>query len=667
MEDILYALSPAAQKFLFSGGENILRPEHMAVANGHITAGVNHNEALSVRGLWSPPFCGEDFMLNLRWYPWGIERSGCAGLLRVNSLTTLCANMRTLLIRVSLAGGKPGQRLPVQMLVNGGLEKIDFWRFKRQQRVPWAAFTAQGNELTFEGKSCAAVLRAGLPGLRWFAPGNLRETETILNPVGEAQFWLCVSLGETARARAEAATVSTDWEAALAGQFAAFNRAAEDLFKKLPSFSCKNEAFMDFYNRSLVHYFTNRWDIPEFHLRPTYCTGGMRGGCFAAYLWDYAGGWELHPLFDAAATKAHIAHYLSIDMGSHYAFNPMDGAAFGPWYPVNQEKIIGLIRYYALHTGDRNFLHETVNGKRIWEHAVACALLRDVPNKPVSLVDYGQEGEHHLELRRGYPYCGVMPDINARRYPSYLWAADIAQLAGHPQPWLRERAQALKALLRQELWDAEKRWFAFAHAGKRDFRWTLLMYKLIDSGVLDDDQLEGLLSHLNEAEFLSPYGLHSISKLDEAYDQIDIDQGGGGSCSIFAPLIAEQLCRRGRPELATDLLRRILWWGRRVPYWGDSFVANFVEYRHDTPLQCTVGGVAGAQAVIFGLFGVRVQIDGTVTVRPCLPEWAGRTELRGLRIRGHVIDICISADGVEVTADGKRYTTPPGDTITIHE
>jgi len=673
MNELRCALSPAAQRFLFSGGENILRPEHMAVANGRITAGVNHDEALSVRGLWSPPFCGEDFSLEIRldglcvkadefcWYPYGIERSGHTGALRASSLTALCDGMRALVMRGSLAGGLPGEKVHLQMLVRGGLESIDFWGFSRQKPASPATAAAQDNMLTLTGKGCTAVLRTSLAGLRWFAPGNLWETEIILNPAGETQFWLCVSLGEPARAREEAAAVSTDWGAALAGQFAAFNRAAEDLFKKLPTFSCENVALMDFYNRSLVHYFTNHWDVPEFRLRPTYCTGGMRGGCFAAYLWDYAGGWELHPLFDPAATKAHIAHYLSIDMGSHYAFNPMDGAAFGPWYPVNQEKIIGLIRYYVLHTGDISFLHAQVNGKQVWAHAVAYATLRDDPGKPVALIDYGEEGEHHLELRRGYPYCGVMPDINARRYPSYLWAADIAQLAGYPQPWLRERAQALKALLRQELWDEEKRWFAFEHAGKRDFRWTALMYKLIDSGVLEEDQLDGLLSHLNEAEFLSPYGLHSISKLDEAYDQIDIDQGGGGSCSIFAPLIAEQLCRRGRPELAADLLRQILWWGRRVPYFGDSFVANFIEYRHDTPLQCTVGGVAGAQAILFGLFGLRVETDGSVVIRPCLPEWAGQAELHGLRIRGYVIDIRVAADGVAVTANGKRYTAPPGE------
>ena len=72
----------------------------------------------------------------------------------------------------------------------------------------------------------------------------------------------------------------------------------------------------------------------------------------------------------------------------------------------------------------------------------------------------------------------------------------------------------------------------------------------------------GLLSHLNEREFLSDYGLHSISKLDPAYDQVDIDHGGGGSYVAFPALIAESLYKGGYSDPAEDILK-----GR---YGGDS-------------------------------------------------------------------------------------------------
>lgn len=84
------------------------------------------------------------------------------------------------------------------------------------------------------------------------------------------------------------------------------------------------------------------------------------------------------------------------------------------------------------------------------------------------------------------------------------------------------------------MWSATDRWFFHLDEdGRRDLRWTAQMFKLIGSGVLDGEELEGLISHLNEDEFLSAYGLHSMSKLDPAFDQEDIDNGGGGNYTAF--------------------------------------------------------------------------------------------------------------------------------------
>mgnify|MGYP003344925615 CR=1 FL=1 len=96
-----------------------------------------------------------------------------------------------------------------------------------------------------------------------------------------------------------------------------------------------------------------------------------------------------------------------------------------------------------------------------------------------------------------------------------------------------------------------------------------------------------------------------------AYDQIDIDNGGGGACTSFPPQIAERLYKLGKPAPADEILKRILWWGTRMPYWGDSIVANAVEYRKDTPLQCTIDGAAGAQCILFGLLGIINIAQGT--------------------------------------------------------
>ena len=658
-----------SEKFLFSGEYNIMKPWHYAIMNDKMTAGTNWDEALSVQGLWAPPYASIDFLMeavicgerlrtkDFTWYPYGIERRGTAGDMGIESLTALCVEARTIVMRVRVKT-KPGKHLPVKVFVKGCLDYVDFWEFNGPWQATPAATEACGATIEKRNEDRLLLVQTSLENMKWFALAEIWETEIIADENGNAVFYLSASIGKEDEVRQEANEIAADYELALQKQFDKFNVEAEKMFENLPHFDSDNEELKTFYYRSLVHYITNKWEIPELVLHPYYSTGGSRGGCFCDYLWDYSAGWEMHPLFDPQATRAHILHFLSLDLTQCFAFNPLDGKMFGPCYPVNHEKILGLIRYYVLITGDFAFLSESVNDMQVWEHAVRHAVIHD-EGEDIILHDYGVKGEHHLELRRGIPYCGVMPDLNGRRVLNYHWAADIAEAAGYPQPELRERADTLTKLINNELWDNEKKWYAFIHESKRDFRYTVQMYKLINNPVLDEEKTLGLLSHLNEDEFYSAYGLHSMSKQDIAYDQADIDNGGGGNCTIFPTAIAERIYKNGRPEVAAEMLRRILWWGKRMPYWGDSFVANYIDYRHDTPLQCTIGGVTGAQAVIFGMFGVDVSMSGEIRVNPVAPEWAQRISLTGLRLRGQTIDIHVDGDRCEVIADGKIMKNSP--------
>ena len=84
---------------------------------------------------------------------------------------------------------------------------------------------------------------------------------------------------------------------------------------------------------------------PEFKLHPYYGTGGVLGGTLANYLWDFGEPWELFQLYDPDSAKSHIKAFLAIDVTAHFSFDPMTGKGLGPCYPVNQEKIIGLIHF----------------------------------------------------------------------------------------------------------------------------------------------------------------------------------------------------------------------------------------------------------------------------------------------------------------------------------
>jgi hypothetical protein len=100
-----------------------------------------------------------------------------------------------------------------------------------------------------------------------------------------------------------------------------------------------------------------------------------------------------------------------------------------------------------------------------------------------------------------------------------------------------------------------------------------------------------------------------------------------------------------------------------MPYWGDSLVANSIDYRKDTPLQCTLDGVAVAQCIIFGLFGVDVQFNGDILINPHPPSFAPQLGLKGLHVRGATIDIDVNADGFSVTEGTRTVKAPIGATI----
>jgi hypothetical protein len=662
--------------FSITNSASIVDEEHLGIVNGKVTVGINYKDVVSIRGMWSPPYVSSDFGIELRafgeriptdtytWRPFEVERSGRIQDVAVSSTVALIYGHRAGLIRVCIVNESSVQKeVLIEFRVAGTLDRTDTWEFSRPESASPAHIACNGNTLTMEHDAYAIALACDIPEITWREAGSSWKATVPAVPHMAAFFDVAFAIGNKQEAQESCRAMLAHPEKAFDRAREEYSARVEDLFAKLPRLHSSNDSLVKFYNRSLVHFLMNRWDIPEFVLHPYYGTGSVKGGCVCNYLWNFGEVWEILPLYDPTAAREHIKQFLKTDITAHFAFNPMTGAAFGPWYPVNQEKIIGLIYYYVKNSGDLAFLDERVIDKSVLEWVLLNAIFGGDPAKPVDLIDYGPSNSH-LELRRGYPYNHVMPDLNGRRYASYMWASELAEAAGKPAPYLKERAEALKAVLKERLWNPKLRWFDFINEkGEKDTRFTVQMFKLFGSGVLDADEEAGLMSHLNEAEFLSEQGLHSMSKTDVAYDQIDIDNGGGGSCTCFPPQIAERLYKSGHAREAGDILRRILWWGERMPYWGDSLVANSIDYRKDTPLQCTIDGAAVAQCIIFGLFGVNAAFNGDVIFNPHLPPFAPKMSLEGLKVRGVSFDLLADGDEFSVTAGKQTVRAKAGTPI----
>lgn len=670
--------SRPANLFAINGAEIITAPEHLGIINGKLTIGTPGSHAGRIDGLWAPPFVSSDFALRVefrgkeiptsvvRWWPFKIEQEGEVDGVHVSAIIALAPGRRGGLVTLKLQS-TASSPIDAQLVfkTRGTLDRCDFWEFAQPRSSTAAMPVLQDGSLALKARELNILLRAAGGGLKWDAETGLGARRVALEPGGSAVICVAFAIGPDAEAATACHEIAAAPAKAMADAHSAHERQVTALFCCIPRLTSSNPAVETFYNRSLMSLILNRWEVPEFVLKPCYSTGSIRGGCVTEYLWNYGESSLVLPLYDPAAHREHIKQFLRCDMTRHFAFNPVDGKAHGPWYMVNQEKIVGLVYHYVRITGDTGFLAETVEGQSVLDHVLKNAVHGDDLSKPVALIDYGPSNSH-LELRRQYGYNHTMPDLNGRRYATYLQAARLAKLAGKPAPQLCERALALKSLLKHELWNPETRWFSFINdQGQLETRWTVQMFYLLGGGVLDEETQAGLVSHLNEREFLGEYGLHSLAKGDPAYDPADVDNGGPGACTSFAPNIALLLYQAGCAGEANDLMRRCVWWGSRMPYWGDSIYADRVDYRHDTPLQCTVDSVAAAGFFIFGMFGVDPQFDGSILVHPRPAAWAPRAALCGIRIRDAVFDVEFGENEFAVVSGGQSLVAPIGSTISI--
>jgi hypothetical protein len=668
----------ALERFALDGRKNIMAEENFGIVNGKITTRVHHRSVGVISGLFAPPYASSDFLLetrlfgeivpasDYRWYPFEVRQSGQLNGVSVESTILLPTGQRSGLLAFTFHN-QTGQAvdMPIQFHIRGGLNYVEKWEFARPKAEDLTINTVEQNRMIRANGAGKLLVLSDIPELDWFELGSRWDARIELAPGQKISYHLALETGDTNVSGANAEKTLADPAGTIARTREAHADEVRRLFERLPRFSASDKRLEHYYYRSLVTLFTNKWQVPEFVLQPYYGSGGVIGGCVGNYLWEFGLPSQLFPLCDPEASAAHIKQFLQIDITRHFLFNPLTGKGGGVWYQVNQDKIVEAIYYYVLHTGHVDFLSEKVAGKTIYEHFMENALFGDDLTAEVKLVDYGKDGENHLELRRGYPYQGVMPDVNALRYLTYVRAYQISRIMGQPLDKLLERAESLKSLLKRELWSPEHAWFYFRYDGKKDIRWTNFMYTLIGTGVFDQDVEKGLLSHLNEREFLGEYGIHSISKLDPAYDQVDIDHGGGGSYMAFPPLICQRLYNAGFRQAADDLLRRHLWWGERLPYWGDSKVANYMGYRQDTPLQSDFDSITGAQTFIFGLFGIRVEWNGEVIVNPAVPAFSSEIRLEGLKLRGKNLTIEANPTSYTVTVDGKMYTGQTGTPLVV--
>ena len=401
-----------------------------------------------------------------------------------------------------------------------------------------------------------------------------------------------------------------------------------------------------YYRRSLASGLVCLWDNPAFATTPFPATSGIDGGALCAYAWD-TGGYAPHTLallLGRGATDV-LEAMVKADLTDHYAIAP-DGSGTGVAYAYSGWSLVMLAHAAACHDGISPDLvarlHETET--HLAGRFPAAGELRD----------YG--AQHNLLEMRSTGWEHIVASPNAERAWSLDLLAELAEECDAPiQPApLRAQSQRILGAVARELWDAEAGWFRSRYPdGHTELAYSVQAFDALRAGACTPPMAEALLGHLRDGAFLGRYGVSSVSAEDRLHYELgDVDWSGGGAYTGEAPQLALTLWEQGRPQLAWDVLRRVLWMGGHFPYFPQDHYCDRPAAPPRGRRANVIAGLTGAEAVLLGMAGLRPRVDGALDLTP--PAWLpGGLELHGLHYRGHEIDVKLSAGHCEASVDGR--------------
>jgi hypothetical protein len=455
-----------------------------------------------------------------------------------------------------------------------------------------------------------------------------------------ASYTLLVRIGAGGPARFDLAERTTSrWNSRLA---AALSR--------VPQLRADVPGLREYWLRCLTSGLICLWDNPDFVTTPFVATSGIDGGALCAYAWD-TGGYAPHLLtLMLGETAAELLEaMLKADLADHYAIAP-DGSGLGVGYAYTGWSLVNLATAIACHGGISaglvTRLHDTVGCLDSALPAVG------------ELRDYGTQ--HNLLEMRGAGWEHLVASPNAERARCFELLADLADVSGArlPAADMRTRAGRIRAAVIEELWDPAVGWFRSRYPdGHIEVARSIQAYDALRAGAVTDEMAAALLAELRPGAFLGKYGVSSVSAEDEEHYELgDTDWSGGGAYTGEAPLLALTLWERGESALAWDVLRRLLWMGEHFPYFPQEHFCDRPSGPGPHRRANIISGLAGAEAILTGLAGIRPRPDGTLEFRPHPVD--GTVELTGLQFRGRTIDVIVSPDLCEITVDGQPVGGP---------
>jgi hypothetical protein len=661
---IFYNPYPDINELSITSDDCVLEGKHIWINNEIQTLNPDFSGIGSISKIYSPPLNLSPFGMEVKffgekakveyytWKPGEIIEEASMNEINIKCLIVPVFPYKKIVQVIELSNPtKEKIIVPVSVSATPSLSSYNSrWSYGPMNAVKKATFKKSQlkSTLYFETEDGEIKIKSGDAG--FIKTASELKREILLEPKSKKYFTLVISYKGK-----ENSEMSEDMivEKLISQSRKRWIERIEYAYNHLGKIKSSNPELDMFYKRGILTLLTCEWNKKEMLLRPYFSESGIDGGAVCSYMWGLAYVSKIMPLYNPQAWKAQIKQAIKTDAKNHYAFIPLTGESIGPWYSYNQYSMVRIIYDYILISGDNTFLNEKVNDKKVIDYCIEQALYRDNIDDKVRLINYGTN-KNLLELKKTGTYQFFVPSPNAERCWSYRAVDKLCHLAGIKSLNLSGRADSLATLIRKELWSVEKKWFMTKDTvGEKHFSPSIQIFDMLRCGVLNKTQENKILDHLNEKEFLSEYGVHSISKEYRGYDSTDIDWGGPGVYAGDAPELIEDLYLSEHYKKAQGILKRILWWGKHLPYYPQAIIADKIDYRRNGRAN-VLAGVTSTQSVLFGILGLKFSSEGEISFKPCKTDLFIDLQLKEILINGKSVNVSVHENNFSVTIDGKE-------------